>query len=110
MSYIIYSICTVKNRTDGDAPYILLQTFPHHQFTAGDETCNLRELGLTPSGTLIMKAGKSISNAYSAAEGVNIWGYVESAVGVVTSIVGGVASIMSGVIGSAVSAGGNVQG
>ncbi|RUS31480.1 UBX domain-containing protein [Jimgerdemannia flammicorona] len=93
------------NRTDGDTPYNLLQTFPHRQFSAGDETRDLRDLGLTPSGTLIMKAAKAVSNAYGgngAASGVStgVWGYVESAVGVATTIVGGVASIVSGLVGS----------
>ncbi|RUS15383.1 hypothetical protein BC937DRAFT_92533 [Endogone sp. FLAS-F59071] len=111
-------LSTAKNRTDGDNPYTLLQTFPHRQFTASDESRGLRDLGLTPSGTLIMKAGKSVSNAYGgngAAGGVTagVWGYVESIVGAATTVVGGVASIFSILVASVIpsgNAGGNSSG
>ncbi|CAH1762584.1 5248_t:CDS:10 [Entrophospora sp. SA101] len=37
-----------EDRTDGKAPYNLIQNFPHRQFSINDETKSLKELNLCP--------------------------------------------------------------
>lgn len=54
-----------ENRTDSDAPYTLMQTFPRKKFSPSEETRTLRELDLVPSTTLILKPVTHISNAYA---------------------------------------------
>ncbi|KAJ1979332.1 hypothetical protein H4R35_001554 [Dimargaris xerosporica] len=43
------------HRTDGNSPYVLLQTFPHREFPDTDNSATLRALALCPSSTLILK-------------------------------------------------------
>ncbi|KAJ1975038.1 hypothetical protein H4R34_004487 [Dimargaris verticillata] len=43
------------HRTDGDGPYVLLQTFPHREFQDHDFSATLQMLDLCPSSTLILK-------------------------------------------------------
>ncbi|CAJ0828204.1 44_t:CDS:2 [Entrophospora sp. SA101] len=38
-----------EDRTDGKAPYNLIQNFPHRQFSINDETKSLKELNLCPT-------------------------------------------------------------
>jgi hypothetical protein len=56
-----------QNRTDGDHPYTLVQTFPMRKFGPLEEGQTLRELDLVPSTTLILKPATNASNiAYSS--------------------------------------------
>nr|CAG8564657.1 9252_t:CDS:2 [Entrophospora candida] len=42
-----------EDRTDGKAPYNLIQNFPHRQFSINDETKSLKELNLCPRFSMI---------------------------------------------------------
>ncbi|KAL1924344.1 uncharacterized protein VTP21DRAFT_7379 [Calcarisporiella thermophila] len=64
-----------ENRTDGSAPFILMQTFPNRNFTMVEEGYTLRDLNLTPSATLICKPTKNITNAYTSNSS---WGLLSS--------------------------------
>ncbi|KAJ1970128.1 hypothetical protein IWQ62_000168 [Dispira parvispora] len=44
-----------NHRTDSTAPYHLLQLYPRQQFTPAQDNQTLRELGLVPSSTLVLK-------------------------------------------------------
>lgn len=58
-----------ENRTDGDEPYSLVQTFPTKKFGPSEENESLRTLNLVPSSTLILKAATNVANAYSGGTG-----------------------------------------
>ncbi|KAJ1921825.1 hypothetical protein IWQ60_006684 [Tieghemiomyces parasiticus] len=44
-----------EHRTDGTAPYYLMQVYPRRQYTSEQYSCTLAELDLCPSGTLVLK-------------------------------------------------------
>ncbi|KAJ1657856.1 hypothetical protein IWQ61_002800 [Dispira simplex] len=44
-----------NHRTDSIVPYHLLQLYPRQQFTSAQDNQTLRELGLVPSSTLVLK-------------------------------------------------------
>ncbi|KAI8370614.1 uncharacterized protein BYT42DRAFT_617151 [Radiomyces spectabilis] len=85
------------NRTDGDQPYKLIAQFPTRHFSITDEQRTLRELGLCPSATIIMKAIKNISTAYGGAEssGNGLLGYIYSAGGLLYNAVSTVGSTVT---------------
>ncbi|KAG0169981.1 hypothetical protein DFQ30_003010 [Apophysomyces sp. BC1015] len=85
-----------QNRTDGDQPYKLLSQFPTRQFSIGDEDKMLRELDLCPSGTMIMKVIKNVSNAYSVNDGYGVMDYAYSAGGLLYNTVSTVGSTVFG--------------
>jgi hypothetical protein len=55
-----------ENRSDGDDPYSFFQTFPKRTFGEAEERSTLRELGLCPSSTLILKPAQNVTSAYTS--------------------------------------------
>ncbi|CAM0141825.1 unnamed protein product [Umbelopsis sp. WA50703] len=98
-----------KERTDGDAPYMLLAQFPTRQFSIGDEARSLRELELVPSSTLIMKPSRKVTSAYIA-NGPGVWGYANSAVDMAYSVAGTSWTFVNNVLGTLFPSSGGITG
>ncbi|CAG8452236.1 10855_t:CDS:10 [Paraglomus occultum] len=64
-----------ENRTDGAAPFSLIQPFPYHQFTAEEKLLTLYDLNLCPNATLVCKPAKVVVGAYDPAG--NTWRILE---------------------------------
>ncbi|OZJ03185.1 hypothetical protein BZG36_03329 [Bifiguratus adelaidae] len=86
------------HRTDGDVPYILMQSFPNRQFSTGEEASTLRDLGLLPSNTLFMKACRGISEAYDGSQE----GYISSVTKTVTGLASMGYNVATSLVGSIV--------
>ncbi|ORX45073.1 UBX-domain-containing protein [Hesseltinella vesiculosa] len=86
------------HRTDGDQPFKLLAQFPTRQFSVGEENQTLRDLGLVPSSTLIMKQTRNVATAYGA--GSSVAGYTGTLFNYTYSAGEYVYNTLTGVLGS----------
>ncbi|KAH8551940.1 hypothetical protein BGW37DRAFT_520210 [Umbelopsis sp. PMI_123] len=98
-----------QERTDGDAPYMLLAQFPTRQFSVGDESRTLRELELVPSSTLIMKPSRKVTTAY-APTAPGIWGYAYSAMDMAYGVAGASWNFVNNVLTTLLPASGGITG
>ncbi|KAI9284150.1 hypothetical protein BC943DRAFT_326437 [Umbelopsis sp. AD052] len=96
-------------RTDGDAPFMLLAQFPTRQFSMGDESKSLRELELVPSSTLIMKPPRKVTSAYTPTA-PGLWGYAYSAADLAYSAAGASWNMVNTVLATLLPASGGITG